>query len=61
MEKTFMTVKDVMKELSIAESTAYKIMRQLNKELAAKGYITLAGRINRDYFFERLSPSRKED
>ena len=33
---------------------AYKLIRQLNEELKAKGFITIAGRVNRQYFYERL-------
>ena len=38
--------KDVAEELKISESTAYKLIKQLNKELSAKGYITFAGRVS---------------
>ena len=37
MEKNFMTVDDVAEELSVSKSKAYKIVRQLNKELEEKG------------------------
>ena len=40
MEKNFMTVDDVAEELSVSKSKAYKIVRQLNKELEEKGIIT---------------------
>ncbi len=52
--KTFLRVGDIAKELDISESSAYKIMRQLNAELKEKGYITVAGRVNRKYFYERI-------
>ena len=39
--------------LSISKSYAYKIVHRLNEELKAKGYLTIAGRINRDYFLEK--------
>lgn len=42
MEKKFIRVDEVAKELEISESHAYKIMRKLNRELEAKGYITVA-------------------
>ena len=42
MEKNFMTVDDVAEELSVSKSKAYKIVRQLNKELEEKGIITVA-------------------
>ena len=54
MEKKFIRVDEVAKELEISESHAYKIMRKLNRELEAKGYITVAGRVNRQYFNERF-------
>ena len=44
---------EVAEILSISKSYAYKIVHRLNEELKAKGYLTIAGRINRDYFLER--------
>mgnify|MGYP001029828020 CR=1 FL=1 len=54
MEKKFIRVDEVAKELEISESHAYKIMRQLNKELEAKGKIVTAGRVSRRYLEERM-------
>ena len=51
---TFMRVDDVTKELDVSKSYAYKIVRKLNKELESKGIITIAGRVNKQYFMERL-------
>ena len=39
-EKTFLTVDEVAELLSVSKSKAYEIVRQLNKELKAKGLIT---------------------
>ena len=50
----FLTVEDVADELSISKSFAYKIMRKLNAELEQKGFITVTGRVNKHYFYERL-------
>ncbi|MDE5764094.1 MAG: DNA-binding protein [Ruminococcus sp.] len=52
-DKSFMRVEDVARELDVSKSYAYKIVQQLNKELAEKGYLTISGRINRKYFLER--------
>ncbi|MDE5771796.1 MAG: DNA-binding protein [Ruminococcus sp.] len=52
-DKSFMRVEDVVKELDVSKSYAYKIVQQLNKELTEKGYLTISGRINRKYFLER--------
>ena len=43
---------EVAEILSISKSYAYKIVHRLNEELKAKGYLTIAGRINRNYFLE---------
>lgn len=51
--KNFMRVEDVAEELGVSKSYAYKVVQKLNKELKAKGYITISGRINRQYFLER--------
>ncbi len=50
----FYQVSDVMKMLGISQSKAYVIIRDLNKELKAKGYITINGKVPKLYFDERL-------
>ena len=37
-----MNAEDIAKELSCSKSHAYKIVKELNKELAGQGYITMA-------------------
>ena len=61
MEKKFIRVDEVAKELEISESHAYKIIRKLNDELKAKGYITVAGRVNRQYFNERFYGTERSE
>ena len=58
----FMRADEVAQELEVSKSYAYKLIQQLNGELQEKGYITIAGRVNRQYFKERLyeAPQRKE-
>lgn len=53
-EKIFMRVDEVAEALGISKSHAYKIVRQLNEEMAKMGYITVSGRINRKYFMKKL-------
>lgn len=48
------TAEEVAKELGISVGHAYKIVKKLNDELKAKGYITIAGKVSRQYFGERL-------
>lgn len=46
-------VSDVMHLLGVKESKAYGIIRALNKELRANGYITIDGRVPARFFNER--------
>jgi hypothetical protein len=45
-----MSAEDIAKELSCSKSHAYKIVTELNKELAGQGYITMAGCIPRAFW-----------
>ena len=49
-----MRADEVAKELGVSRSYAYKLIKQLNEELRKKGYITVAGRVSRRYFNEKL-------
>ena len=54
MESTsFMRVDEVAQELGISKSYAYKIVHKLNVELKEKGFMTISGRVNKQYFMER--------
>ena len=50
---TFLRVDEVAEILSISKSYAYKIVQKLNADLKAKGFITIAGRVNKQYFLEK--------
>ncbi len=60
MENRFIRADDVAQELNVSKPYAYKLIRKLNEELNAKGFITIAGRVNRQYFYERLYRAGKE-
>ncbi len=54
MENTsFMRVEEVAQELGVSKSYAYKIVQKLNEELKSKGFLTISGRVNKQYFMER--------
>ena len=54
MENTsFMRVEEVAQELGVSKSYAYKIVQKLNEELKTKGFLTISGRVNKQYFMER--------
>ena len=53
MESTsFMRVDEVAQELGISKSYAYKIVQKLNAELKEKGFMTISGRVNKQYFMK---------
>jgi len=55
-----MRVDDVAEELSVSKSYAYKIVQKLNAELKTLGYMTVAGRINKKYFMEKVCYGENE-
>lgn len=50
----FMRVDEVAEELGVSKPYAYKLMRQMNEELAKTGCITISGRIDRKFFHEKF-------
>lgn len=60
-EKSFIRADEVAEELDVSKSYACKVIKQLNDELSAKGYITVAGRISRQYFNERVCGAERRE
>ena len=52
-ETTFMKVDEVAEQLGVSKSYAYKIVQELNTELKEQGFLTISGRVNKQYFMER--------
>ena len=50
----FMKVEDVAEELVVYKSYAYKIMQKLNSELKSQGFLIISGKVNKQYFLERV-------
>lgn len=53
-DKMFMRIDEVADTLEVSKPYAYKLIRKLNEELGKKGCITIAGRIDRKFFFEKF-------
>lgn len=53
-EKRFLNAEDVAAVMECSKSWAYEIIRKLNAELEEKHYITIHGKINAKYFYERI-------
>ena len=54
MGKAFIKVDEVAAVLGVSKSYAYKIVRNMNNELKRRGFITIAGRVSKQYFEEKL-------
>jgi sugar-specific transcriptional regulator TrmB len=48
--RNYLTAPEVAEIMGVSVPTAYKIIRKLNDELKAKGYITVCGKVSRAYF-----------
>lgn len=53
-QNIFISVQEVADMLGISKSKAYRIVRELNEELEAKGFITVAGKVSRKFFEEKF-------
>ena len=64
MDAIMMNVSEVAEAMGVSKAYAYKVIQKLNQELQAKGYITVAGKVNRKYFMRKLDyqdEGRKEE
>jgi hypothetical protein len=50
----YYTVEDVQALLGVSSSKAYQIIRQLNNELKAQGFIVVMGKTPKKYFNEKF-------
>ena len=50
----FITAQEVAVMLGVSKSKAYAVVRELNKELSARGFITVAGKVSRKFFEEKF-------
>jgi predicted transcriptional regulator len=49
-----MRVEEVANELGVSKPYAYKLVQKLNEELKRKNFITISGRVSKQYFQERI-------
>ncbi len=52
--KYMITADEIIEELGVSKSYAYKLIKTMNKELEAKGYTVVSGRVSRKYFEEQF-------
>lgn len=54
MKAQFITAEEIQEVMKISRSKSYQIVRDLNKELKAMGYITIAGKCPIQYFKQKF-------
>ena len=59
-EKIYYSAADIAAMLGVSTGKAYKILREMNKDLADKGFLTIAGKIPVEYFKARWYGATKE-
>ena len=52
--RKFLSASDVATILDVSRSTAYRIIRRLNRDLEKSGKITIPGKISSKYFYENV-------
>lgn len=50
MNKQYLRAQEIAEAVGVSDGKAYAIIRGLNAELKAQGYITVAGRVPTAYF-----------
>ncbi len=54
MRNQFLTAPELAELVGVSLSKAYGYIRQMNGELQQKGFLTVRGKVNRSYAFERF-------
>ena len=57
----FLTAPEAAQFLHISTSHAYKVIHRLNQELKRQSFLTIAGRISRDYLLQRTVGKATEE
>ncbi|HBU13110.1 MAG TPA: ICEBs1 excisionase [Clostridiales bacterium] len=53
LNKTFIDAHQLAELVGFSTGSAYKVIRQLNRELADLGFITIPGKVPKKYFKKR--------
>ena len=50
----FIKADEIAEELGLSKPYAYKLAKKLNEELEKRGFITINGRVSREYYKEKV-------
>lgn len=59
-EKIYYNAEDISQMLGVSMGKSYKILREMNRDLASRGFLTIAGKIPVEYFREKWYGATKE-
>ena len=59
-ERLFIKADEVAEVLEVSKAYAYKLIQRMNKELKAKGFLVIPGRVDRSYFYESFYGNKAE-
>lgn len=54
MAVQYLNADEVAEAMDVSRSTAYRVIKKLNDELNGRGYLTVAGKVSKKYFAERI-------
>ena len=57
----FIKAEEIATELGVSNPYAYKLIRKLNEELKNRGFITISGKVSRQFFKEQIYGLREEE
>lgn len=55
----YANAEDVMRLVGIGRTSAYAVIRELNRELKEKGYLVFSGKVPREYLLKRCGLVKK--
>jgi len=50
----FIKATEIAEELGVSKAMAYRMIREWNEQLKARGYTTVTGRVSRQYYREQV-------
>jgi hypothetical protein len=53
-DSMFVRANDIAQDLDVSVPYAYKLIRELNAELKARGFMTVSGRVSRQFYEEKF-------
>ena len=53
-KEIFIFADEIAEQLKVSRAFAYKVIKNLNDELQAKGFLTISGRVSRQFYEEHV-------